>query len=359
VNHVQKFGILALIVVVFVLVASYFLAMLLGPALFFLTPAGLEFSLGEVQPPMLLFLFFGFYLPFSLNSGQFFLLLWTIFVLCFFAAWRLRESFHQVVSKALSRPFSKLFKNWLFAMPTIASTLLVVVLSIIGLQDLFGVPTGTIPIPETDAERFDLYINLSNASIIEEVGFRITPIGAFLFASLLLIHDERDAVKASLGQRFKLLLTSFLYPDKAKSMVGARSVAINGVRVGISRGEWTMLLITSLVFGAAHLVAGIGWEAGKITSALLQGFVFGIVYLVYGVHAPILLHWFFNYYFYTYELEAWYFPSGFEVFAPIEILTLLLGVVFLVFFAFLELKRIMRRGKPASAEPIVSAPQFP
>jgi len=123
-DKLQQLGTVALTVVVFVLLASYFLAMLMGPALFFLTPAGLDFSLGEVQPPILLFLVFGFYVPFALNTGLLFLLLWSIFMICFVAAWRLRESFHDVLSRAFSRPFGKLFNNWLFAKPIVASTLL-------------------------------------------------------------------------------------------------------------------------------------------------------------------------------------------------------------------------------------------
>jgi len=359
VNKVQKLGIVVLTVVVFLLVASYFLAMLLGLSLFFLTPAGLDFSLGEVQPPILLFLLFGFYVPFALNTGQLFLLLWSIFMLCFLAAWRLRESFHDVVSKAFSRPFSRIFSNWLFAMPIVASTLLAAVLLIIGLQDLFGVPTGTIPTPKTDTARFDLYFNLSYASIIEEIGFRITPIGTSLFAFLFLIQSGRSSVTVSFRQRFELFLASFLYPDRAKRMVGVKSVAVNGIKDGISMGEWIMLLITSFIFGAAHLVSGIGWEAGKVTSTFLQGFVFGVVYLAYGVQAPILLHWFFNYYFYSYELETQYYSSGFEVFNLIDTLTLVLGVSFLLAFAVLELKRILLRRKLTSSEPMDLVPQSP
>jgi membrane protease YdiL (CAAX protease family) len=359
VNKLQMLGIVALTVVVFLLVASYFLAMLLGPTLFFLTPAGLNFSLGEVQPPILLFLFFGFYVPFALNASLFFMLLWGIFVLCFLAAWRLRESFHDVVSKVFSRPFSKLLNNWLFAMPIIASTLLTAVSFLIALQESFGVPTGAIPTPQTDAQYFDLYLSLSYASVIEEVGFRITPIGTFLLAQLLLTQSGRSLGTVSFRQRLEFFLTSFLYPDRAKKLVGGKNVAVNGIKEGISRGEWIMLLLTSLIFGAAHLISGIGWEAGKITSTFLQGFVFGVVYLAYGVQAPILLHWFFNYYFYSYELGTRYLSSGLEVFGLIEILTLMLGVFSLVVFAVLELKRILARQKQASSEPIDLVPQFP
>lgn len=351
-NKIQKLVIVALSVVVFFLVVSYFLAMLLGPALFFLTPAGSNFSQTPVQPPILLFLLFGFYSPFALNTGTLFLLLWGIFVLCFLVAWRLKESLYHVISKAFSQPFSKLFGNWLFVMPVIASMLYAAVFLIIDLQNLFGVPTGEI----FEQDPFALYLNLSYASVIEEIGFRIIPIGAFLLAQFFLIQSWKSEGVVSFRQRFELFLASFLYPDKAKSIVGMKNVAANGISGGISRGEWIMLTLTSLIFGAAHLVSGIGWEIGKITSTSLQGFVFGVVYLAYGVQAPILLHWFFNYYFYSYELGAQYFSSsfqalnmiqtptlvlGYEVFNLIETITFVFGLFFLVTFAVFGLKRIL------------------
>lgn len=116
-----------LVIVVFLIVSSYVIAMLLGPALFFLTPAGLDFSTTPVPPPILLLFLYVFYAPFELNIGQLFMLSWSVFALCFVLAWRLRESFHEVVGKISSRPVNKVFNNWLFAMPIIASALLVAV----------------------------------------------------------------------------------------------------------------------------------------------------------------------------------------------------------------------------------------
>jgi membrane protease YdiL (CAAX protease family) len=336
VSSLEKLGVVALVVIVFLLLASYFLAMLLGPALFFLTPVSLDFSL-----------------------GVFFLLAWSLFVLCFLAGWQLRESFHHVVSKAFSRPFNRLFNNWLFAMPVVASTLLYAVSLIITVQDLGGVPTGGLPAPKTDVETFSLYLSLTYAPLIEEIGFRIFPIGIFLAAHLLVTQTELGTTPQSFFQRLKLFLVSFLYPDKAKRMVeGVKNVAANGVLGGISKGEWLMLLFTSLVFGAAHIVSGIGWEFGKITSTFVQGFVFGLVYLAYGVQASILLHWFFNYYFYSFQLAAHYLSSGFDFFMWIELLTLRLGLVFLVVFAYFGVKRMLTR-KSVSSEPTTTAAVTP
>jgi hypothetical protein len=329
--------------------------MLLGPALFFLTPAGLNFSTTPIQPPILLFLF-AFYAPFELNMGQLFMLSWSVFALCFVLAWRLRESFHEVVGKISSRPLSKVFNNWLFAMPIIASALLVAVVLIIGLQNLFNVPTGAIPTPETDAEVFQLYSELSYAPLIEEVGFRITPIGAFFLAYLFLVKSFEKRVALSSWQRFKLFVFSFLYPDGAKNIVGEKTVAVNGIFNGISKGEWIIILITSIIFGVAHILSGIGWEVGKVTSTFIQGFVFAIVYIAYGFQAPILMHWFFNYYFYTYEVSAQYYANTFAVFAWVEFITLIVGTLSLIAFIIMGLKKILSSRKMGQLNPNAFSP---
>jgi len=241
-------------------------------------------------------------------------------------------------------------------MPIIAIMLYATVFLITDLQDLFRIPTGAIPTPKTDTEYFDLYLNLSYASIIEEIGFRITPIGTLLLVQLFFVQSERSAVTVSFKQRLELFLASFLYPDRAKRMAGVKNVAVNGIRDGISRDEWTMLLFTSLVFGAAHFVSGIGWEVGKITSTFLQGFVFGVVYLAYGVQAPILLHWFFNYYFYTFDMSAQYYANTYGVPIWIETMTLTLGRLGLIMVAILGLRKILTHLEKVTPEPSAFSP---
>lgn len=320
-NSLLKSCIAVLIVTVSVLIASYFLSMAIGLMLF-LTPAGGEFGLGSG-------------LPFVQ-----FLFLWVIFVLCFVAAWKIRTSFHEVVSNAFRSSFAKFFDNWLFAMPMIASALLFIVSSIIDLQNLINVPTGGLPVPRTDAETFGLYLDLARAPVIEEVAFRIVPIGIVVLTRMLLFQGSGGNVQ-SVGQRLRLVLFSFLFPDKAKGVVGAGNVESKGLVNGISKDEWFILLFTSLVFAGAHLVSGIGWEYGKVTSVFVQGFVFGLAFLAYGFQAGILLHWFFNYYFYTFELGNYYLSLNVGFFSWIEPLTLFIGAVFSIIFIFLWLRRLV------------------
>jgi len=170
----------ALIVTVLLLVSSYFFAMFLGPMLLF-SPDGLTAS-SENQPlPILLFVIVGFYTPFALNVGLVFLFLWGVFAFCFVAAWRFREEFHEVIEKGFSRPIKKLFDNWLFAMPVITSMLLTAVIAIHSFQEAHGVPTGDIPLPSNS---FEALFELSYAALIEEIGFRVTPIGAYVISYL-------------------------------------------------------------------------------------------------------------------------------------------------------------------------------
>ncbi len=119
-----------MIALVLVLVASYFLAMLLGLDLLFFTLEGQALSM-RVQPLHIwLFIVFLFETPLVLNIGLIFLFIWSVYILCFFVAWLWRESFHKVIGNVFSRPVSRLFSNFLFALPIIASMSLLAVIGI-------------------------------------------------------------------------------------------------------------------------------------------------------------------------------------------------------------------------------------
>jgi len=335
-----KVGIILLAVAVFLLIASYFLSMFIGVALLF-TPAGIEFGLGNSS--------------FLIQ----FLSVWVVFVFCFVAAWKVRRSIREVVSKAFRSPSARLFDNWLFAMPIIASALWFVVSSIIDLQNLLNVPTGNLPAPVTDAETFELYLGLTRAPAIEELAFRVIPIGIIVLAQLLLTQESSGGSVQPEKPRMKLALFSFLFPDKAKRLAGVDNVEAKGIVKGISKDEWLILLFTSVVFAVAHIISGAGWQTGKVTSTFVQGLVFGVVFLAYGFHASILLHWFFNYYFYTIELGSYYLGWSLNAFLWIDTLTQWLGVISTVFFIFVMLRMLIPKKQKASAEPISIATESP
>jgi hypothetical protein len=142
----------------------------------------------------------------------------------------------------------------------------------------------------------------------------------------------------------RLFLVALLYPKEAKRMVGLRSVSADGFG-GISVAEWIMVLGTSFVFGLAHLLSGVGWDVGKVSSTFLVGFVFGVTYLIYGFQAPILLHWYFNYYFYTFRLASELYSNTFSLEVLISFLTIVVGSLGLLWFLVVGLKKVILKKR--------------
>lgn len=329
-----------LLAFVFVLTASYFLAMLFGLELFFFTLEGRTLS-SRVNPlPILLFLLFRVETPLVLNWGFIFFFAWSAYLFCFLTAWAWRERFHKVVGTALLRPVSQLLNSFLFALPILASTLLLIVIALQFFQESVGVPTGE---PAFPPDPFETFFLLAYSPLIEEVGFRLSPIGLFL---IVYVFRTRGGVVAQLSLKhlLKLFLVTPFYPEEAKKMVGLKNVDANGFG-GISLAEWVMVFVTSLVFGLAHLLSGVGWDVGKVTSTFLVGFVLALAYLAYGFQAPILLHWYFNYYFYTFELASDLYPSTFSIEVLILFLNVVMGALGLLLFLVIGLKRVFGEKK--------------
>lgn len=343
------------IVAVLIIVASYFLVLLMGSWFIFFTQPGVTLISQSGDFPVLLLFILGFSVP--ANIGAAFAFVLTVFVLCFVAAWTWRESFHVVLRKSFSRPLRSVFNNFLFIMPLLSSMLLVAVTVIIYLQNLAGIPTGAVQ-PEAGESAQEFFLLLAYAPVAEELGFRLIPIGIFTAA---LVFSARMRTRANGA---KLFIASFIYPEGAKRMVGLRNVTDQGFWRGISRGEWAMILIASSVFAYAHVASGIGWEIGKISSVFVQALFFGVVYIAYGFGAPILMHWFFNYYLYFFDpdiLSAW-FPSAEPVLAVVEPVLLTLGAAGWVVFAITAVRRRRikkRQVMPAPPAPPVEPPTLP
>ncbi len=310
-----------------VLIAAYFVAMALGLTLFFSTPEGAALSrnpLSEIfsnGPYVFLFTFVYVFIPVNSIIGPFFLFLWGIYLLCFVIAWRLRESLHKVIKNSLSRPLGYTLRNCLFATPLITSMVFTAILLLDLFQRSIGIPTGEPSLPENP---FAAFFAVSYAPVAEEIGFRIIPIGAFLIFNLILAGWGRVKI---LGwkERLKVFFYAWLHPEKAKEKLGLKTVGGAGFLRGISKSEWIVLILTSVVFGLAHY--GGGWEAGKITIAFIQGFAMGLTYLLYGAQAPILIHWYFNYYSWTYFLAVEFYPATLPLIAIFGLVTLALGAL--------------------------------
>jgi len=322
-DALKLFAKLFLIIIVLITVFLYLLAIVLGPTLFYFTPEGLSTSALHFSDPLTVwFLNIPVFISTGLNVGVIFFGLWIIFAVSFVAAWKLRENLHKAIKESIFRPTRKLFSNCLFAMPIINSMTLIAVVAINSIQEAGGIPTGTSPI---QGEPFLDFFVLSYSAVVEEVGFRMIPIGAFLIIYLFL--TKKKVATFSLRQKMKLFFAAILFPDRAKRMVGAKTVDEYGVRDGISLGEWGIVIFTSIIFGLAHFNPGGSWEIGKISSAAVAGLVIGLSYLVYGVQASIIMHWFFNVYTDTYLLLSELYPIVLPFANAIVIITIFLGIL--------------------------------
>ncbi len=344
----KRVFLMIVIFTVLFLVSSYFFSMILGLASFFFTQEGVAVSVRPSPRLQIVLFFLPIEIPIRPNVGPLFLFLWIVYAACFAAAWRFRESLHSVIKKALSRPAKSLFRNSLFAMPIIASMTMSAVIALHSIQESGGIPTGEVTLPE---DPFETLFLLSYSPVFEEIGFRVLPIGTLLSASLLLIGRAK-ANGSSWMTRLKLVVLALLYPERAKKLVGAKTVGEFGVRGGISLGEWMMVILTAIVFGLAHF--GGGWQAGRISSAALQGLVFALTYLIYGVQAPILLHWFFNYYFTAFNLGSELYPNISAIYLTAWTITIFLGILGWLTAAVLAAKKAakvpVRRTRPPEVE---------
>jgi len=68
--------------------------------------------------------------------------------------------------------------------------------------------------------------------------------------------------------------------------------------------------------------------------------VFALVYLIYGVYAPILLHWFFNYYLQVYFMAVDVYPVITSFYTLILLVTLTLGVAGWIMIAILGIRKL-------------------
>lgn len=323
-------------------VLLYFLTLVLGVVLLAFSPFGRDmmntYSIQHVE-----FFFLFFRIPLTLNMFIPTVLALSAYVACFVVA--LLGNGRYVSSLRQLRIRTNRIPNWLLIMPLVTSTLLLIVYFIIWVQDIFGIPTGNVGI----SQPYILFAALTTSPISQELGFRITTLG--LIVAIRSVFLWR--VQGSCGTR---LAYSFLSPDLAKTNAGLDSVASVGLRRGIHWSEWIMLGFTSVVFGFAHVTAGSTWEIGKVTTAAFAGFVMGLAFLTYGAHAPILVHWFFNYYTQVSSIGTLVFDSSSQAFQLLVVLNNLItiwadlvGLLGLVILAWLLLwSRKQSDGQPSA-----------
>ncbi len=118
------------------------------------------------------------------------------------------------------------------------------------------------------------FTQLIYAPFVEEMGFRIIPLGilsALIFAYRKNLSSGRDALYA------------FFMPGMFRKKTGARMGWL----------EWTFIFLTSAMFGYAHAAFG-AWGWGKIITAAIAGFFLALGFMEFGFFVDIPMHWFFN-----------------------------------------------------------------
>jgi hypothetical protein len=338
----------AIWVVIVALLLSYFFSMALGLYAVFFVPQSIQTVSERVfSIPLSVFMVANFQVPLGglgTSLGGLLLVIWFLYVGAFSLAWFDKPSFAS--SSKDARP-DMAHSNYLALLPQLACVVLVLTILIESLQQSAGIPTGGLP-PEAPVVQF---ASLSYAPLMEEFSYRITTIG-FIGGLFLLFKATSSQLGNKRPSRVRILLLSMWKPQAAKELLGLRTIQTDGVVRGLLRFEWLLLIISSVAFGAAHYLLGGGWDIGKVSTATLAGFAMGFVYLRYGAYAPILLHWFFDYYFGAFNLASQLNVAGLgPLSVGIDFLNIGAGVLFTVVFVVLALRRTWMAWGPDSRTP--------
>ena len=344
---------------VVVLLLSFIFSMALGFYAVFFVPQSIKTASERVfSLPLSVFMVANFQVPLGgigTSLGGLLLVLWFLYAGAFTIAWFDKPSF---TSSAIDGRIDIAHSNYLAMMPQIACVVLVLVILLQSLQQSVGIPTGGLP-PEAPVLQF---VSLSYAPLMEEFSYRITTIG-FIGGVFLLFKAASPQSGMRRPSRIRILLLSMWKPQAAKELLGLRTIQTHGVIKGLLRSEWVLLIISSVAFGAAHYLAGSGWDIGKVSTAALAGFAMGFVYLRYGAYAPILLHWFFDYYFGAFDLASQVNVAGLGPLSDgINILTIGAGALFTIALVVLALKRAWTVWRPNSGKirvQVSSVGEFP
>jgi len=206
-----------------------------------------------------------FSIPIHVNSDQL-----ALFLISLYTIFAFIDITRKVKNK---RPLGR--------MMLLASMIFVISVAIEYLQSHVGVETGN---PETEDE-YIYFLSAMLAPLTEEIGFRLTVIGLTSLILYLFINKSRCNLKDGLKA---FLHPASIFSDDQENM----------------RILYWMVILTSLLFGIAHILAG-GWQIGKISLAVIAGLFLGYVFIEYGFTTSVLGHAYFNvyllalYYFYT------------------------------------------------------------
>lgn len=145
------------------------------------------------------------------------------------------------------------------------------------------------PIDMGGFESWRLLFVLANASVYEELAFRVLYIGIPLVIVHMVLHRPKKPWHYLLGGGFEIRLP-----------------------------ETFFLFLSSAIFGYAHVLHG--WDIYKFPTAALMGIFLGYLFLKKGLYAAILLHFSVNYF-----MAFWLIPG-----LPDTVIFLYIGIYLLL-----------------------------
>ena len=211
-------------------------------------------------------------IPFEYQIGDACVVVWCVFAVLFtIAIIGPKKSFLGSISGLLIREKNLTDANYLITIIKWFSVLVVISGVINFVQESFGIVTE----PPESTNDLILFLAVTIAPIIEEIGFRVILIGIPLF----LIYSFKTSIRSF----FHVLW----HPYENLHIVDNKKAILLIVLVGI-------------FFGAAHIISGEPWSSGKFAQAAVSGIIIGWVYYRYGLIAAILIHWATNYFIFSY-----------------------------------------------------------
>lgn len=144
--------------------------------------------------------------------------------------------------------------------------------------------------PIEEQNPFTTILSLAWAGVFEEISFRLLIIGIpMIFVVLVryLMQQKNDSETNKLipADRVKVL------DDAEKIRRWDIPLAIRGKYKKISYPEWTLIIISSTLFGFAHWEKWTGsWGAWKIVQAGVAGIFLSYAFVKYGIESAIFIH---------------------------------------------------------------------
>lgn len=205
--------------------------------------------------------------PYSFGIIWLLLILFALYVLFF--VYMLYSSSKQGNFKTLDSPMAY------FVFVSCASLLLSII--IILFERGVGIQIGGTGI-ETATEQNPLlgYTSLIYAPFVEELGFRILPLG-ILSAVIVGLKARTQGLDSN---ALKDSLIAIVNPGSMRKKHGIQFGAI----------DWILIIATSVIFAYAHIYFG-GWDWGKFAQTFVFGMLVAIGFLKFGVYVDVPMHW--------------------------------------------------------------------